>query len=50
MIDARSIERTQEWLPAHSTLTERIYEGLAHGINATEIKDVGDFLRGGAAS
>jgi phospholipase/carboxylesterase len=50
VINARSIERTQEWLPAHSTMTERIYEGLAHGINATEIKDVGDFLRGGAAA
>jgi phospholipase/carboxylesterase len=49
VIDPRSIERTQGWLPAHSTLTERIYEGLAHGLNATEIKDVGEFLRGGRA-
>jgi phospholipase/carboxylesterase len=49
VIDAHSIERTQEWLPVHSTLTERIYEGLAHGLNATEMKDVGEFLRGGRA-
>lgn len=46
VIDPRSIERTQGWLPTHSTLTERIYEGLAHGVNATEVKDVGEFLRG----
>ena len=49
VIDPRWIGRTQEWLPAHSTLTERIYEGLAHGVNATEMKDVGEFLRGGGA-
>jgi phospholipase/carboxylesterase len=45
VIDPRSIERTQGWLPVHSTLTERIYQGLAHGVNAAEMKDVGDFLR-----
>ena len=45
VIDPRSVARTQKWLPAHSTLTERIYEGLAHGLSATEVKEVGDFLR-----
>lgn len=44
-IGARAIDRTLEWLPAHSTLTERIYEGLAHGLSASEVRDVGDFLR-----
>jgi phospholipase/carboxylesterase len=43
-----AIERTLEWLPAHSTLTERVYEGLGHGLNASEVTDVGDFLRGTA--
>lgn len=45
VISSGMIERTHEWLPAHSTLTQRIYEGLAHGLNATEVKDVGEFLR-----
>jgi len=49
VIDPRAIERTQEWLPTHSALTERIYEGLGHGVNAAEMKDVGAFLRGDEA-
>ncbi|UTT40164.1 hypothetical protein NMP99_02285 [Glutamicibacter mishrai] len=35
-----AIERTSEFLPQHSTLTERIYPDLAHGINADELLDV----------
>jgi len=35
-----AIERTSDFLPWHSTLTERIYPGLAHGINADELLDV----------
>ena len=35
-----AIERTSEFLPRHSTLTERIYPDLAHGINADELLDV----------
>jgi phospholipase/carboxylesterase len=45
VIGAPAIDRTLEWLPAHSTLTERIYEGLAHGVSAAEVKDIGHFLR-----
>lgn len=35
-----AIERTSEFLPQHSTLTEHIYPDLAHGINADELLDV----------
>jgi phospholipase/carboxylesterase len=48
VIGAPAIDRTLEWLPAHSTLTERIYEGLAHGVSAAEVKDIGHFLRDNA--
>lgn len=43
-------ERTGRWLPAHSSLTERVYPGLAHGINDAEIADVRSFLDGLALS
>ena len=39
-----AIARTTEFLPAHSTLTEKVYPGLAHGINAAELDDVRDFV------
>ena len=39
-----AISRTSEWLPAHSTLSEHVYPGLGHSINATEIADVRAFL------
>ncbi|MBG6213195.1 MAG: dienelactone hydrolase family protein [Cryobacterium sp.] len=45
VIPASAIERTQSWLPGHSTLTERIYEGLPHSISQTELGDVVNFLR-----
>lgn len=35
-----AIDRTTQFLPQHSTLTERTYPGLAHGINADELLDV----------
>ena len=44
MIPADAIERTRQWLTAHSTLTERVYPGLAHGIGNQEIGDVRAFL------
>ena len=37
-------ERTDAWLPAHSTLTAPVYPGLGHGINAAELADVRAFL------
>ena len=45
VIPASAIERTQGWLPGHSTLTERIYEGLPHSISQAELGDVVNFLR-----
>jgi phospholipase/carboxylesterase len=45
VIAASAIERTSAWLPTHSTLDERIYPGLAHGISNSEVGDVRSFLR-----
>ncbi len=39
-----AIPRTTAFLPTHSTLTEKVYPGLAHGINAAELDDVRDFI------
>jgi phospholipase/carboxylesterase len=39
-----AIDRTQAWLPEHSTLTERIYEGMAHAISQAELAEVVNFL------
>lgn len=44
VITQAAIDRTSAWLPSHSTLTERVYPGLAHGINTDEIADVQAFL------
>ena len=46
MIAADAIERTNQWLPGHSSLTERVYPDLAHGISNQEIDDVRTFLIG----
>ncbi|WP_054010791.1 alpha/beta hydrolase [Arthrobacter sp. ERGS1:01] len=39
-----AITRSSEYLPLHTSLIERVYPGLAHGINAPELDDVRDFL------
>lgn len=39
-----AIARTSAYLPQHSTVVERIYAGLAHGISAAEVEDVRGFL------
>ena len=44
VIAPHAIERTTAWLPGHSTLTERVYPDLAHGIHAAELADVRAFL------
>jgi phospholipase/carboxylesterase len=44
-VPAVSIERTEDWLPAHSTLDSRIYEGLAHSISSSELTDIAAFIR-----
>ncbi|MCD7100813.1 alpha/beta hydrolase [Pseudoclavibacter sp. 13-3] len=35
---------TQQWLPAHSALDERVYAGIGHGVSAQELSDVSAFL------
>jgi phospholipase/carboxylesterase len=44
VIWAEAIERTSAWLPGHSTLTERVYPGLGHGVGESELADVRAFL------
>lgn len=44
VITPEAVERTAAFLPDHSTLTERVYPGLGHGISAAEIADVREFL------
>ena len=39
-----ALERLQAWLPGHTTLTERVYPGLGHGINGDEMDDVRAFV------
>lgn len=39
-----AITRSGEFLPVHTTLTEHVYPGLAHGINTSELNDVRDFI------
>jgi phospholipase/carboxylesterase len=43
-IPTDAIERTTEWLPAHSTATIRIYENLAHSLSTDELTDIAAFL------
>lgn len=44
MIPASAIERTEAWLPGHSTLTVRQYAGIGHSISAEELDDIRTFL------
>ena len=39
-----AIQATEEWLPSHSALTARIYEGVAHGISNAELKELTAFI------
>jgi phospholipase/carboxylesterase len=45
VIPEAAVARTQAWLPGHSTLTERIYEGLGHSISQAELAEIVTFLR-----
>lgn len=36
---------SREWIPEHTTLTERVYPGLGHGINEQELGDIAEFVR-----
>lgn len=44
VITPAAIERTSAFLAQHSTLVERVYPGLGHGISAAEMADVREFL------
>lgn len=44
VIPTTSVDRTQQWLPAHASLDQRVYEGLGHSVSDREIGDVRAFL------
>lgn len=44
IIPATAVERTEAWLPDHSTATIRIYEDLAHSVSTDELTDITKFL------
>ena len=44
VIPPAAILATEQWLPAHSTLTARIYEDVAHGISNAELRDINAFI------
>ena len=44
-IPAASLQRTAEWLPDHSRLDARIYEGMGHAISPLELGDISSFIR-----
>lgn len=39
------VDHTTMWLPEHSELSGRVYQGLTHSVSAQEIDDVHVFLR-----
>ncbi|MCU1478208.1 MAG: hypothetical protein JWQ64_2901 [Subtercola sp.] len=45
IITADAVERTDAWLPEHSTLTAKLYPGIHHGVSQEEITDVAEFLQ-----
>jgi phospholipase/carboxylesterase len=44
IVPPAAIERTADWLPAHSSATTRIYENLAHSVSTEELGDIAAFL------
>ncbi len=44
-IPSAAIQRTTDWLPSHSTLDSRVYEGVGHAISPRELVDVSGFIR-----
>jgi phospholipase/carboxylesterase len=45
VITQAAVQRTAEWLPAHSSLTMREYAAIGHSISREELDDVNAFLR-----
>lgn len=50
VITAEAVQRTKTWLAAHAELTERIYPGIGHQINAAEAADAAAYLLKQAAA
>lgn len=46
VIPVHAVESTREWLERHTTLDERVYPMLGHGVAEAELADVAAFLRG----
>ena len=44
VITQPAVAPTADFLPRHTSLTQRVYPGLAHGIDNSEIDDVREFL------
>lgn len=44
VIPADRVAQTVQWLPEHSDLSGRVYEGLAHSVSQQELDDVRVFL------
>lgn len=44
IIPADATQRASAWLAEHADVTDRTYEGLAHGISADELADVHAFM------
>jgi phospholipase/carboxylesterase len=44
VIARAAVARTETWLPAHTTPDQRLYPGLAHGIDGRVVADVRAFL------
>lgn len=44
VIPTEAIRHTQDWLPAHADVDQRVYEGLGHAVSERELADVTAFL------
>lgn len=45
VISREAIAVTEQWAREHTTLTERLYPGIFHGISAEELSDISLFLK-----
>lgn len=45
IIPTEAIERTAAWLPDHTALDARIYEGIGHSVSQPELADIIAFIR-----
>ena len=45
VIPPHHIDHTAQWLPDHSTLSGRVYQGLTHSISEDELADIRVFLQ-----